>query len=360
MMSERHFIKGLKFILVGLIVVMLSGCSDKNIASSVSSNEHVSITAGPSVEIQEQMGRNTDIDEMEQIKLDIMRDIKELVIDDLYNEIKNEVTEKVVRELKDDIKEAVAELTSKKPDDEDVLRFPFTYQYASRAEIDLDGDLEREDIEISGDGAILFINNRYNRIIEEDLVFPRAEFTIIDIDVNDSYKEILLTGMNTGDSMPSYFDVIFRYKNGELICMGTIFAGLGGDTLYYDGHGQMYQEVDADVHESNVMTVQYFVNEDDKIERIYSDEGYYYPSYNKHACKLLERLPVRAERSLDLETYMIEPQIVRFRRTDGEYWVEVVAEDGTIGWMYIDPGYKVWDLDNKFAGDVFEGLWYAG
>ena len=51
---------------------------------------------------------------------------------------------------------------------------------------------------------------------------------------------------------------------------------------------------------------------------------------------LTDDLPVHASRDRSSETYDIKKQRVSITRTDGRNWMEVVAEDGTSGWIYVE------------------------
>jgi len=55
----------------------------------------------------------------------------------------------------------------------------------------------------------------------------------------------------------------------------------------------------------------------------------------------------------------IKPQRVRITRTDNKEKCYVEAEDGSTGWFKVTEFFKLVDLDNKIATDVFEGLCMA-
>lgn len=241
-----------------------------------------------------------------------------------------------------------------------VLKAANVYQYSNKAEIDLDGDGSVDFIEMTEDGAQLIINGKQFRIEDESTKFPEAKFTIIDFNTMDSYIEIVALGEQNNVGMDDCLMCMFRYKEQELVCIGGLISGMRKGDITFDGLNHLYQRYhNVDIQETNYITAQFTINEEEKFEMMYPEEGYYYPTYERHTCELLVNLPVYAEKNLELEPYMIKPQTVRFRRTDAKNWVEVVAEDGTVGWMYVEEGYFMKDL-NMRTEEVFEGLWFVG
>lgn len=226
------------------------------------------------------------------------------------------------------------------------------YNYYKKVEVDLDGDGIEEKIEIIEDGKNFRIDDKIYSLDSEDTTYPDAIFSIIDLDTTDLTIEIIVPGI-CSDRLDSCTD-IFRFKEDSLYYIGGIIQT--GDVTF-DNKNHLFVAKTIDIHESNSIIAQYSINNDEKLEMDYPKEGYEFINYENHVCKLLVELPVYPEKDRTKEAYVIKPQNVRFRSTDAKNWVEVVAEDGTIGWMYVGKGYIIEDLQ-KESSEVFEGLWF--
>jgi hypothetical protein len=139
--------------------------------------------------------------------------------------------------------------------------------------------------------------------------------------------------------------------------LGCLDANIGRGRIMFDGMNHIYAYNRFNIEQTKYVYVQYEINSDGKMEMLYPEEGYCYESGLEYT--LLENLPVYRERNRSGEVYYISPQTVTFTRTDAKNWVEVLAEDGTSGWMYVETPYWLPDLQ-KSTSDVFEGLAFAG
>ena len=71
---------------------------------------------------------------------------------------------------------------------------------------------------------------------------------------------------------------------------------------------------------------------------------------------LKEELPVCENLTDSKQKQVVKPQEVKITRTDNKRFCYLEAKDGTTGWFEVTDFFKLVDLDNKLATDVFEGL----
>lgn len=225
-------------------------------------------------------------------------------------------------------------------------------QTTRKAEVSLDDMNEKHIIEVHSKEQTLCIDEK-EYPLDETWECWTDDFLILDINVYDDLREI---GVLEKEAFGGFRRLgIYRYKEGTLKYIGSISAGfLDAEEILFDGRNHIYvPSWQVDVEQSNLIVLEYTITEDEKLEIVEPEEGYWY-MYRKPQ-QLLENLPVYAERDHSLEPYYIAPQEVTFLRTDRKNWVEVLAEDGTKGWLYIEQAYKIPDL-GKETDEVFEGL----
>ena len=75
---------------------------------------------------------------------------------------------------------------------------------------------------------------------------------------------------------------------------------------------------------------------------------------------LKEPLIVYAKRDESSASTIMNPQKVYCTKTDLEEWIYLEAEDGTEGWLRVEPFGKIPSAGGKESWEVFEGLGFAG
>ncbi|MGN0140762.1 MAG: hypothetical protein ACI4AD_00935 [Roseburia sp.] len=244
-------------------------------------------------------------------------------------------------------------------EEEDIIRYAGAPQLAKKAVIDLDGDGKEETIELNLEEQALVIDgvNYPFEISLDEFEYKKEEFAVVDIDVFDSTKEILV---QVEDMEVFSSTEIYRYEDKNLKFMGSIFNDLDYGQMSFDGNNHVYKRYyKVNLVQDDFLFMQFDIGASGKLEEVWPEEGCYYMEANEYIYTLLEELPVYAEKDHSLEPYYMKPQKVAFQRTDGKNWIELLAEDGTIGWMYVEEYAHIVDL-NKDAKDVFEGLTAAG
>lgn len=217
--------------------------------------------------------------------------------------------------------------------------------------VDLDGDGIKENIFYSlADFKINDISYK-NDIQDVYLDNPdRVTYIIADIDKKDNQKEIILKVEGPSDDPAAH---IYTYNKG-LVMLGKAETALNYTS--FDGEGNFYGDVRLDVLQTWFAPESWSLR-DNKIIR---NTGHiYYPNqYIANEIVLKEELPVY-ELIDSKEMTTIKPQRVRITRTDNKEKCYIEAEDGTTGWFKVTEFFRLVDLDNKIATDVFDGLCMA-
>ncbi|MGN0140764.1 MAG: SH3 domain-containing protein [Roseburia sp.] len=239
-------------------------------------------------------------------------------------------------------------------EEEDIIRYAGAPQLAKKAVIDLDGDGKEETIELNLEEQALVIDGvNYPLDMQGDeIVYKREKFAVVDVDVFDSTKEILVQYA----AMKAFPGTqIYRYENQSLESIGAMLSDLECGLLLFDGRNHIYDRACRnDLIQTDYIFMEYTL-ENGKLEEVWPEEVRYQNVDDRSEYTLLERLPVYKEKDHSLEPYYIEPQEVTFRKTDGRNWIKVQGADGASGWMYVEQYGHIVDL-NKESSEVFDGL----
>ena len=218
--------------------------------------------------------------------------------------------------------------------------------------IDLNGDGKLESIYYSLDD--FKINDVSYKKDIEDVYWDNPNqyaFIIVDLDKKDNQKEIVLNVEGPSDDPAAHF---YTYKNG-LIKLGKAETALNYTS--FDGEGNFYGDVRLNILQTWFAPETWSLK-DNKIVR--NTEHIYYPNqYIENRITLKEELPVYENLIDSKQPTIVKPQEVRITRTDNKKFCYLEAEDGTTGWFEVTEFFKIVELDNKIATDVFEGLCMA-
>ena len=218
--------------------------------------------------------------------------------------------------------------------------------------IDLNGDGKLESIYYSLDD--FKINDVSYKKDIEDVYWDNPNqytFIIVDLDIKDNQKEIVLNVEGPSDDPAAHF---YTYKNG-LVKLGKAETAL--NYMSFDGEGNLYGDVRLDILQT-WFAPEIWTLKDNKIVR--NTEHIYYPNqYIENRIILKEELPVHENLTDSKQPTIVKPQEVKITRTDNKKFCYLEAEDGTTGWFEVTEFFKIVELDNKIATDVFEGLCMA-
>lgn len=166
-------------------------------------------------------------------------------------------------------------------------------------------------------------------------------------------REILLVLYDDGPSAdPESF--FYRYQDGQISEAGRFDEDIR--LCEISPAGIITGGLRREIVQTDWITVQWRMNENGLLEEIPQEV---YDFRNGNWVALNEALPLHPERE-SAQTFLIEPQLVRFLQTSADgHWVLVEAEDGRQGWVWIDENYEVKELQ-KNVMDVFDGIYLAG
>ncbi len=195
---------------------------------------------------------------------------------------------------------------------------------------------EANKISISAEEGALYIDGE-KYPLSENACSESDVFFLEDVDISDSTVEIFVPETISGWITPVIG--IYRFENKELKYLGNLNESRDGGDLYFDGMNHIYL-VDFRVHipTEDFVIAEFTINENEELELMNPEEGfpYRYIDTGNFDFTLTDDLPVHASRDRSSETYDIKKQRVSITRTDGRNWMEVVAEDGTSGWIYVE------------------------
>lgn len=222
----------------------------------------------------------------------------------------------------------------------------------STVEVDLDGDGKNETVYYSlNDFRINGVSYK-NAITDVYMDNPVTDtFIIANINKNDKQKEIVLKTEGPSDDPAAYF---FTYKNG-LVRLGKAETELNYTS--FDGEGNFYGNVRLSILQTWFAPESWSLRDN---EIVRNTDHIYYPIYSlSNKVYLKEELPV-VDNFLDSkQPKIVKPQEVRITRTDNKSGCYLEAADGTTGWFMVTDFFKIVELDNKIATDVFDGLCMA-
>ena len=228
--------------------------------------------------------------------------------------------------------------TQEKTDDEEFPEYLLNdKKLVSKARKYLNYETEEENkISISAEERALYIDGE-KYPLSENACDESDVFFLGDVDISDSTVEIFVPETISGWITPVIG--IYRFENKELKYLGNLNESREGWNLYFDGMNHIYL-VDFRVHIPVDLDVvaEFTINENEELELMNPEDGfpYRYVEAGSFDFTLTDDLPVHASRDRSSETYDIKKQRVSITRTDGRNWMEVVAEDGTSGWIYVE------------------------
>lgn len=229
--------------------------------------------------------------------------------------------------------------------------------------LDLDGDGSKEEIickvEADESRAVLFAGEEEKEL--EMLVSPDTEhYFITDLDLSDAMYEIA-TLDNGPSADPEYH--FWRYREGKLIYMGSIFTDTTYDNLVIKGDGKVVGSGRLSLLQTWAAPFSWYVDGDSM--KLLEEEWYYpYVVHNsENVVKQIKEVLVYEEADLGAAKKVTEASeaAVTFGITDNKSWVQIFTADGTVGWLYLEDGFYIESGEEKVpVTEVFENLSMAG
>ncbi len=238
-----------------------------------------------------------------------------------------------------------------------VLQLSLRTMTETYAYIDLDGDGVTEKITLTPQEDAKYWDLPYDDYvlsIGDSFLEQRGENVH-----NDLYafsmdgKEILILMLEDGPSADDA-SMLYAYRDGEVVKVGEMASHI---RTGYVKNGRIHGSERGDVIQSDYISVDWHIGESGLLEKVPQD-SYDYVAQND--IELLVALPVHKEHNLESEKFEIQPQTVKFLKTDSTFsWVYVQAENGDAGWVYVENFGHIVELGMDYD-EVFEGLQMFG
>lgn len=240
-------------------------------------------------------------------------------------------------------------------------QFPYPMELAAgtKHEIDLNGDGLAENVQYDVAGTeeytgTLTVDGQVYSLEDMGIYLctpEEAYFWITDITTFYGGVEIMIYDDGPSSDPVNYF---FSY-DGDLHYLGNVPGNARVDYYDWGAANSVNGRVRSDLIETTYAYGNWYYDYEAQTITI-TDAGLYElePWY---AHELLMDLPVHSDCSVDSPQRQMEAgQTVYFLRTDGLNWIELRAEDGTQGWIYVEDN-MVMNVDAD-SMDVFEGLMF--
>lgn len=225
--------------------------------------------------------------------------------------------------------------------------------------IDLDGDGIDEKINVVTEKYIdvnskyphsfytIYINNI--KILEKIKDYPN--YYVIDIDVKDKYKEIVL---DKRSEVYDYVTELYYYNGNKVIKMGEITGGLILDATSIDGSGIIRKNIMSHVLTAKPICCIYRLTPDHLIFFDKFREDLYELNY---IVKVKESIVLQKNKT-DIKNTIIlkQGETVKILATDNKEWVLVENSEDIEGWFTVEDFYKIKGT-GKIADEFFDGLY---
>lgn len=225
------------------------------------------------------------------------------------------------------------------------------YPNNKEVKVDINGDNVKERILYKKDDRSykfkLYIND--NLVAEKDYGNPSDNFAIVDINVNDNYKEIILSDYGPSND---YVSTYYYYNGNKLINMGTT-EGLFESGITIDGKGKFTAMARADILHTWFFDKYYKLDKNHLIVEIPKDM--YTTNFDVFVMKSID-LFLNKDGKL-LKHTLNEGETVKLIGTNNKDKVYIKLDSGEIAWFEIEGFHKIPNVG--YAQEVFYGLCYA-
>lgn len=200
--------------------------------------------------------------------------------------------------------------------------------------------------------GILTINKQSYNFMDESANLDLDSFHVIDIDSKDEYINLLV--MDDGPSCDPVTTVVTYTKSGKIT---TSSLGCNVNQLTFNNSG-----IIEGCFRFNLLQTWYgacqWRFENNQVQFI--DQDYYTPvemyTLGDDPIASNQRITLYQKDSLKSKRITLEPQKIKFVKTDNIHWVQVLGlKDNTEGWLYLKDYNEVPD-EGQTAEDLFDNL----
>lgn len=192
---------------------------------------------------------------------------------------------------------------------------------------------------------------------------PLDVYAVVDINIEDSYKEVLVCENGPSDDPATY---VFTFDGSIIIdccrelsshnISGNIAPGQTGINIDGSGRVKFYQR--ASLLQTWFYLTEYSLDNSRRLCEIPPTDGYYKTDYTVF---MVNPLSVFEKRDTASKSFIIpDGQTVTISGTDNAEWIELTAKDGKKGWAHLISFMEIQNGDTAVdASKVFYGLCYA-
>ncbi len=175
-------------------------------------------------------------------------------------------------------------------------------------------------------------------------------FAIVDIDVNDGIKEVVVSALGPSDDPSSDF-FIYRDNNVEII--GETYS-LYNDGIGFDGHRNLRIVTRGSFLQTWIFEKLYILDENHHLKTIENNV------YSTNVTLYLKSpLTIFRDRDTESPSKIIKPlTVLEIIATDDVRWCKVRTEHNVTGWFYVD-NYNYVNGTGMTASGFLYGLSYA-
>lgn len=221
--------------------------------------------------------------------------------------------------------------------------------------LDINGDGIEDKIRFTTDGSSYTLTVNQSRA-DGHGEKVQAEYKLVDINLTDTYYEIVIEEHGPSDD---YMSTFYYYDGSRLINMGKA-QGLCGNTDAVKGDGIVRSQTRGSILETWFFTREYHLNSQHKLvetpSAFYEKIGYRNAGFLKLK---IDFLPFVVSPGSDEISFVLNRnENVRFVGSDNQRWCLFQTADGRNGWLEVN-GFR--DVANTGLSptDVFDGLTLA-
>lgn len=232
------------------------------------------------------------------------------------------------------------------------------YKLGQNVSLDMNGDGKTERIlcQKENDKVIVTINGNSLKIDSDN---PSEYWAVVDIDQNDSYKEIALGDYGPSDDLTTFFcfydgkTIINMGKTGGLYNIENTLNG----SVAIDGSGKISAMARSRILQTWFYSKEFSIAKDHRLQEVPQVLYTAYPA--DYDVFVLQPLKLYLNKGDNTPVLLIhEGQTLKITGTDDQAWCLLETTDGKKSWIAVD-NYDTLRNNGLKARETFAGLNYA-
>jgi hypothetical protein len=213
--------------------------------------------------------------------------------------------------------------------------------------IDLNGDGTKEKVVYKPNKSQLTVNNGSISFIFDS---PVEKFAIVDIDVKDNLKEIVISDYGPSDDYISFY---YYFDGSKIVKMGET-QGLFNSGIKFNGAGKITAETRGAILQTWFFDKSFKLSSNHKIVKI--PQALYTTNHDITFKMPLSLYKNKGDSSPSISVK--SGQKAKIIATDDKAWCLIKTSSGIKGWIEVDS-FNVIRNNGLQAGEVFDGLCFA-